>query len=177
MKSDDFNEHLSILGLKQGAAADLLRVTPRAVRRWQNNEQPIPGPIAELVKAWRQLSDAHIPWGPDLASIWFGDDDQIRRVQDHDKALAGILSRVARRGGAPTPWSINLKERNATLGPKLTVSFYRLANGGFSLASYRRSDIPPDPVRDQPLIEDAVAAFAQAVSKAKAERPTQGWDE
>ena len=177
MISDEFNQHLSILGLKQGAAADLLRVTPRAVRRWQNNEQPIPGPIAELVKAWRQLSDAHIPWGPDLGSIWFGDDDQIRRIQDHDQALTGVLSRVAKRGGAPAPWSINLKERNATLGPKLTVSFYRLANGGFSLASYRRSDIPPDPARDQPLIEDAVAAFAQAVSKAKVERPTQGWDE
>ncbi len=177
MTNAEFNSHLAVLGLKQSDAADLLRVTPRAVRRWQSGEQMIPGTAAELVKAWRQLHDARIPWGPDLESIWYGEDDQIRLHQDHDTALAALLLRVAKRGGPSAPWRVNLRERRATLDSKLVVSFYRLLSGGFSLAFYRRSDMPHDLHRDRPLIEDAVAAFAAAVGKAKAERPSQEWDE
>ena len=176
MTSAEFNRHLEILGLKQTDAAVLLRVTPRAVRRWQNGEQEIPGTVAELVKAWRQLHTRQIPWGASLESIWYGDDDQIRRHQDHNKALAALLSRVEARGGPAAPWRVNLKERSATLGP-MVVHFYKLLSRSFSPANYRRRDREPDLYRDQPLIEDAVAAFSRAVSRATAERPGQEWDE
>ncbi len=172
----EFNQNLEDLGLKQSDAAILLRVTPRAVRRWQNGEQVIPGTVAELVKVWRQLDAAKIPWGADLESIWYGDDDQIRRHQDHDKALAALLRRVESRGGLASPWRVNLKERSATLGP-MVVRFYRLLSGSFSLANYRRGDREPNPHRDQSLIEDAVAAFAAAVGKVRAERPNGNWDD
>jgi hypothetical protein len=176
MTNAELNQHLEMLGLKQRDAADLLRVTPRALRRWQSGEQEIPGPVAELVEAWRQLYAAKIPWGADLETIWYGDDDQIRRHQDHDKALAALLRRVENRGGLAAPWRVNLKEHSAALGP-MVVRFYKLLSGGFSLANYRRSDTDPDPRRDQILIEDAVAAFAAAIGKARAERPRQVWDE
>lgn len=176
MTPDAFNSHLETLGLKQSDAATLLRVTPRAVRRWQSGEQSIPDIVAELLVAWRRLHAAKISWGADLESIWYGDDDQIRRHQDHDRALAGLLRRVDARGGVTVPWQVNLKEHKATIGPMI-VSFYKLSSGSFSLAHYRRRDREPDSHRDQALIEEAVAAFAAAVTKAKTERPTQEWDE
>lgn len=39
------------------------------------------------------------------------------------------------------------------------------AIGGFSPASYRRSDQQPDRQTDWPLLEDAFAAFVKAVGK------------
>jgi hypothetical protein len=59
----------------------------------------------------------------------------------------------------------------------MDVGFYKLESGGFSLANYRRGDRDQDGERDRTLIEDAVAAFAAAVSQARAERPTLAWDE
>jgi hypothetical protein len=176
MKNVEFNQHLEALNLKQSDAAALLRVTPRAVRRWQSGEQVIPGTVVELLTVWRQLQAATLPWGADLESIWYGDDDQIRRHQNHDKALAAILQRVKNRGGRPELWRVNLKRHNASLG-NMTVNFYRLRSGSFSLAHYRCGDGEPNPHRDQTLIEDAVAAFAAAVGKARKERPGQSWDE
>lgn len=176
MENVELNQRLEALGLKQSDAAILLRVTPRAVRKWQTGEQKIPGTVAELVLAWCQLHDRKIPWGADLESIWYGDDDQIRLHQDHDKALVALLNRVEARGGLSAPWRVDLKERSATLG-RMVVRFYPLASGSFSLAHYRRGDREPDAFRDQPLIEDAVAAFAAAVSQARTERPSQPWGE
>src|ERR1019366_25432 len=72
-----------------------------------------------------------------LESIWYGDDDQIRRHQEHDKALAALLRRVEARGGPAAPWRVNLKEHNATIGP-MVVTFYKLLSRSFSLAHYRR---------------------------------------
>jgi hypothetical protein len=176
MNSDQFNRRLEYLGLKQSDAAALLRVTPRAVRRWQSGEQPLPANVVELLNAWKQLHDKHIPWGPALEAIWPGDDDQIRRKEHHDKALAELLKRVAVRGGLAAPWRVNLKEHSATLG-RIDVGFYKLQGGGFSLANYRRGDRDSDAERDRILIEDAVAAFSEAVGNAKEERPDRDWDE
>ena len=172
----EFNRHLEYLGLRQVDAAALMRVTPRALRRWQSGEQEIPAPVAELVKVWRQLHLAQIPWGADLESIWYGDDEQIRRHQEHDKALAAILNQVEARGGLTAPWRVNLKEHYAAIG-SMVVTFYKLRSGSFSLQNYRRRDREPDPYRDQSLIEEAVAAFAAAVTKARTERPNQEWDD
>jgi len=176
MEKAEFNRHLEALNLKQSDAAAHLRVTSRAVRRWQSGEQKIPGTVVELLTVWLQLHAATLPWGADLESIWYGEDVQIRRHQEHDKALAAILRRVKNRGGRPELWRVNLKRHNATLG-HMTVSFYRLLSGSFSLAHYRCGAGEPNPHRDQHLIEDAVAAFAAAVGKAMAEHPDQSWDE
>jgi transcriptional regulator with XRE-family HTH domain len=176
MKADEFNNYLKMLGLSQSAVAAHLQVAPRTVRRWQNGEQQVPKPIADLLKAWHQLDKAKIPWSADLESFWHGDADQIRRHQDHALVLADLLQRVERRGGVSAPWRVSLKDHEATL-EAMTVHFYALANGGFSLASYRRSDKAPDIHRDWPLIEDAVAVFAAAVGKAREKSSNQRWDE
>jgi hypothetical protein len=176
MKNAELTDCLAELNLTQADLAARLGVAARTVRRWQSAEQPIPTWVAEVLDAWRQLHAHHLPWGADLESIWYGDDDQIRRHQAHDKALATLRQRVKARGGPAVPWRINLRDRSATLGP-ITVRFYKLASNSFSLASYRRSDVAPDVRRDQPLIEDAVVAFSDAVSAARAARPNQAWDE
>lgn len=169
MKAIEFNNHLEILGFNQSGAAAWLQVTPRTVRRWQNGEQAIPETVADLLMACRQLQDNKIPWNADLESLWRGDKDQIQRHQSHAVALAELLRRVEKRGGVSAPWQISLKEHSATLGP-MTVRFYELANGSFSLANYRRSDKGPDIHRDWTLIEEAVAAYAKALSKANEDK-------
>ena len=176
MTSAELTARLEVLGLKQSDAAALLRVTPRAVRRWQSGEQPIPGHVVELLNVWKQLHDRHIPWGAALEAIWFGDDDQICRHQDHDRALVALLDRVRARGGPSAPWRVNLKDHSATLG-RMDVGFYKLSSGGFSLANYRRGDRDQDGERDRVLIEDAVAAFSEAVGEAKEQHPDRDWDE
>jgi hypothetical protein len=47
----------------------------------------------------------------------------------------------------------------------MEVSFYKLANGSFSLAQYRRSDTFPDVQRDRDLIDDATWYIAQEMKK------------
>ena len=176
MKNTELTDSLAVLNLTQADLAARLGVTARTVRRWQAGEQPVPTWVVEVLDAWRQLHAHNLPWGADLESIWYGNDDQIRRHQAHDKALAALRQRVKARGGPAAPWRINLPERSATLGP-MTVRFYKLASNSFSLANYRRGDVPPDARRDQPLIEDAVVAFSDAVSAARTARPNQAWDE
>ena len=171
---------LAQLNLTQADLAARLGVTARTVRRWQAGEQSIPTWVVEVLDAWRQLHASGLPWGADLESIWYGDDDQVRRHQEHDKELVAlrerVKARVKARGGPAAPWRINLRERSATLGP-MTVRFYKLASNSFSLQNYRRGDVPPDARRDRPLIEDAVFAFSEAVSAARTARPNQAWDE
>lgn len=176
MKNTELTRFLAMLNLTQADLAARLGIAARTVRRWQAGEQPIPTWVVEVLDAWRQLHAAGLPWGADLESIWYGDDEQVRRHQDHDKALAALLRRVKERGGPAAPWRINLRERSATLGP-MTVRFYKLASNGFSLQNYRRGDVPPDARRDRPLIEDAVFAFSEAVGAARTARPHQAWDE
>jgi hypothetical protein len=50
------------------------------------------------------------------------------------------------------------------LGP-MEVSYYKLLNGGFSLANYRRKDGEPDVQADWAAIEDAAFCIAQAMKK------------
>jgi DNA-binding XRE family transcriptional regulator len=176
MINTELTNCLAMLNLTQADLAARLGIAARTVRRWQAGDQPIPTWVVEVLDVWRQLHACGLPWGADLESIWYGDDDQVRRHQDHDKALAALLRRVKARGGPAAPWRINLRERSATLGP-MTVRFYKLASNSFSLANYRRGDVPPDARRDQLLIEDAVVAFSEAVSAARTARPNQAWDE
>jgi transcriptional regulator with XRE-family HTH domain len=176
MVGSELTKILVALNLTPADFAARLGVAGRTVRRWQTGEQAIPIWVVEVFDAWRQLHAAGVPWGADLESIWYGDDDQVRRHQDHDKALAAVLRQVKARGGPAAPWRINLRQHSATLG-QMSVRFYRLASGSFSLQNYRRGDVPPDVRRDRALIEDAVFAFSEAVGAARAARPNRAWDE
>jgi len=176
MDGHELNKCLGLLALSQTEVAVRLGVTTRTVRRWQAGEQKIPRWVIELLGAWNQLQLRNLPWGADLETFWFGDENQIRSHHDHDEALMQIVQRVAARRGPAVPWRVNLRDHSATLG-SISVRFYRLASNSFSLASYSRSDLQPDINRDKTLIEDAVAAFAAAVSQALHTKPNQAWDE
>jgi transcriptional regulator with XRE-family HTH domain len=147
------------LGLSPAEAAQLLGVTPRTYRRWLNGEE-IPGPTEQAVRAWLRLHERRLPWRPDSAAIAEDDQEQIARHREHATSLNDVIARVEARGGPRTPWTVDRQRLRATLGPKMEVSFYPLANGGFSLGNYTRKDGDPDVQRDRELIEDAVYCIA-----------------
>lgn len=160
MTPAEFRDHLSQLGLTQSEAAELLSVAPRTVRRWvEDGGGDTPGPAEHALRAWVGLQRRGLPWRPGNT-----DAEQIARYREHAIELYELLLRVEKRGGPSGSWTIDLEKGLATLGP-MTVAFYRLRDGGFSPASYRRSDIPADPARDWPLIEDAFACIAKAFAE------------
>ena len=157
MTGIEFRDHLARLGLTQTEAARLLEVDPRTVRRWaEGNGIDIPGPAEHALRAWLGLRTRGLPWRP-------GDDaaEQIAPHRAHAIELYELLLRVDKRGGPSDAWNVDLDKCVATLGP-MTVSFYRLTNGGFSLSSYRHSGSRSDVVRDRAFIEDAAACIAKA---------------
>jgi hypothetical protein len=160
MTAAEFRKCLTQLGLTQTEAAELLSVSPRTTRRWaEDTADGIPGPAEHALRAWLGLQRRGLPWRP-------GDDDadQIARYREHAIDLYELLLRVEKRGGPSGSWTIDLEKGLATLGP-MQVAFYKLANGGFSPSSYRRSDRPSDATRDWPLIEDAFACIAKAFAE------------
>jgi hypothetical protein len=60
------------------------------------------------------------------------------------------------------PWTVDRQRSRAILGP-MEVAYYTLLNGGFSLATYTRTDGDPDVHRDWELIEDAMFCIAKAL--------------
>ena len=160
MTPAEFRDHLAQLGLTQAEAAELLSVAPRTVRRWvEDGAGDTPGPAEHALRAWVGLQRRGLPWRPGNT-----DAEQIARYREHAIELYELLLRVEKRGGPSGSWTIDLDKGLATLGP-MTVAFYKLRDGGFSPASYRRSDMPADPGRDWPLIEDAFACIAKAFAE------------
>lgn len=164
MTKEELQQHLFRLNLAPDEAATLLGVALRTLRRWLVDGEAIPGPAEQAVLAWVRLHDAHLPWRPDTASILSDDARQIALHRVHAVEQAAMLKRVEDRGGPKVGWEVDLRTNTATLGP-LRVSFYRLQNGGFSLANYRRSDGDPDPIRDAEMIDDAAYCIAKALKK------------
>jgi hypothetical protein len=159
MKLVELQQSLLRLNLSQTEAAQLLGVAPRTFRRWLEGDD-IPGPAEQALRAWLRLHDRRLPWRPDSTAIDNDDQDQIARHREQAIVLSDIIARVEGRGGPRTPWVVDRKRSRATLGP-MEVSFYALANGGFSLASYTRKDSHPDVERDRELIEDAAYCIAK----------------
>jgi hypothetical protein len=158
MTAIEFRNCLAQLGLTQIDAARFLEVDPRTVRRWaENNGVAIPGPAVQALRAWLGLQRRGVPWRP-------GDDataEQIAPHRAHAIELYELLLRVDNRGGPSDSWNVDVEKGQATLGP-MTVSFYKLNNGGFSLSFYRHSGGRSDVVRDRAFIEDAAACIAKA---------------
>jgi hypothetical protein len=159
MSPTELEQSLLRLGLEPAEAAQLLGVTLRTYRRWLNGEE-IPGPVEQAVRAWLRLHDRRLPWRPDSTAIAEDDQDQIAHHREHAIDLSDVIARVEARGGPRTPWTVDRQRNRATLGP-MEISFYTLANGGFSLGNYTRRDGSPDVQRDRELIEDAAYCIAK----------------
>jgi hypothetical protein len=152
------------LKLSRAEAARLLGVDERTVRRWLTGDA-VPGPVLQVLAAWRTLARHGLNWRPDAVSIFEEDTRAIKAHADHAIEQAAMLEKVKARGGPRTPWDVDIDQNTATLGGKIVVSFHRLQNGNFSLYSYRRTDINPDLLRDREMIEDAAASIAEAIAK------------
>ncbi len=163
MTAAELRLSLTRLNLTQAEAAQLLGVASRTVRRWLDDEE-IPGPTEQALRAWIRLHERNLPWRPDAESVVRDDQDEIARHRALAIGLDELLARVEARGGPRVPWSVDRGRQIATLGP-LEVSYYKLTNGGFSLANYRRKDGDPNVQRDWEAIEDAAACIARALKK------------
>jgi transcriptional regulator with XRE-family HTH domain len=162
MNAIEFRECREKLGLTQVDAAQLLSVDPRTVRRWaEENGGIIPGPAEQALRAWVGLQRQGVPWRAEDT-----DDEQIALHRQHAIELYALLLRVEARGGPRAPWQVDIEGGVATLGP-VRLSFYKLRNGSFSPAYYRRSDLPADVRRDWTLIEDGFACIARAIADAR----------
>ena len=162
MSHTELSKTLGALGLSPAEAAQLLGVSPRTLRRWLDGEE-IPGPAQAAVQAWLALQTRKLAWKPDSVTIFEDDQDQIARLRDHSVRTAELLKRVEARGGPRAPWSVNVAEHKAVLGP-IEVGFYLLPNGSFSLGTYTRRDKAPDLESDWPLIEDAASCIATTLA-------------
>jgi len=166
MTNFDFLISLDTLGISHSELAILLSVSPRTVRRWGENVAEMPGPAKQVLLAWIGLHRRGLPWMPDSVALNADDDQMIAQHRIHAMELDALLKRVDARGGPAAPWLVDLDRGRATLGP-LQVTFYRLANGGFSPQSYRRTDGPADLERDRQLVDDAFACIAKAIANGR----------
>lgn len=165
MSNLDLSATLNSLGLSQVAAARLLSVDPRTVRRWVENPEEISGPAEQALRAWQRLHAYGLPWSPDGVDVVETDPEQIALHRNHTIDLDALLLRVSERGGPSAPWVVDLDKGKATLGA-LEVTFYKLPSGSFSPQSYKRRDnVYPDVQRDRRLIEDAFACIAKAIAE------------
>jgi len=163
----EFVDCLNELGLSQVEAAKLLSVNPRTLNRWTENPNEVSGPAEQALRAWLRLQRYNLPWRPDGFSIAENDSslpEQIARLRNHCISLDDILNKVGKRGGTKLPWQIDLKRGTAKL-ETIEVGFYKLPNGGFTPAVYRRIDQQPNIECDQVLLEEAIFAIHQALSK------------
>lgn len=165
MSKREFVEHLSALKLNFPEAAQLLGVSERTTRRWAEGES-VPGPVEAALKAWRRLDAQCLPWKPDSISVFQNDQDQIRRIREHDQLLDTLMRETEARGGPTNYWAVDLAKQRATLGPA-EVSFHMLQQGGFSPSTYRRIDRAPTH-DDRREIQDACYCIAQAIARARA---------
>lgn len=162
MSSVEVRQGLAALQLTQREAATLLGVSPRSVRRWLEGEA-IPGPAEAALRAWGKLEARGLAWRPDSVTLFEDDQERIAVYRQEAMNLDALLERVSARGGPRLPWKVDTVQGLATM-EWATLSFYKLQNGGFSPATYRRGDqnAAPDLERDRELIEDGLFCIAAA---------------
>jgi hypothetical protein len=163
MTPHELREHINALRLTKADAAQLLNVSPRTVSRWFEGEE-VPGPVEQAFRAWRRLHERNLAWRPDTVAITDDDQQQIAAHRAHAISTSDILARVEARGGPRLPWLVDRAGCRAILGA-MEVSFYKLANGGFSLANYTCKNGTPDVQRDWEYLEDAVFCIAKEMKK------------
>jgi transcriptional regulator with XRE-family HTH domain len=164
MSRSDLQNHLRRLRISQIEAAQLLGVAPRTVRRWLEGEE-VPGPAEQALRAWLRLHEHKLVWRPDTLAIAEDDQQPIAGHRRQAIEVSDALQRVEARGGPRLPWHVDRERCRAILGSMMEVTFDRLANGDFSLASYTCKNALPDLQRDCELIEDAVFCIAKEMKK------------
>jgi hypothetical protein len=171
MTAHELSECFRRLRLSPSNAAIFLSVDVKTVRRWLEGSVAVPGPAVQALGAWARLDRLGLPWRPAEDMLGIDEEElakQIRLLREHNLNLDETLQRVRARGGPAALWRVDLDSHIASLDGIMEVGFYPLPNGGFSPSNYRRKDRGPDTIRDQPLIEDAIAAIADAVAAAGA---------
>jgi transcriptional regulator with XRE-family HTH domain len=165
MHGEELRSVIGDLGLSQVEAARLLGVETRTIQRWIAGANGVPEPVAQALCAWHRLAERGFAWRPGSEAVATDDLVEIARHRQQVMKIDDIVKCVADRGGFTKHWWVNLRRRRATTG-SMVVTFNALADGGFTPASYYRRRGAPDRERDWPMIEEAVAAFACAVTKA-----------
>ena len=163
MTKIELEQYLLRLDLSATDAAQFLGVTPRTLQRWLDGEE-VPGPAEQAIRAWVKLHEFGIPWKPDSRSINANNEKSIRAHLVHAVEQAELFARIEARGGPRSVWEVDYSRGRAVSG-KLELSFYKLQNGGFSLANYTRRDMSPDLHRDRELIDDASYYIALSLRK------------
>ena len=162
MRPAEVRAALAQLGLSQGEAARLLGVRLRTMQRWVSGRPPMAEPAAQALRAWCRLAERGLAWRTNGLSIELEDLRTLAGARR--QALEAILRRVAMRGWPKRRWRINVvRRRAATQG--IVVNFNLLSDGSYVPASYRRLDGPSDVDRDRAIIEESIAAFADAAAK------------
>ncbi len=167
MTNTELESNLEALGLTPKTGAEQLSVDLKTMQRWLAGKVAVPGPVEQAIRAWRRLDAQGLSWRQNEHRFMTEEvfKQQVKLHRQHTIELDAMQQKVKARGGPVAPWKVDLKGRGAELG-EMTVSFYVLQTGGFSLSSYSRSDVSPDFERDRPLIEDAVICIAEAIKKA-----------
>jgi transcriptional regulator with XRE-family HTH domain len=165
MSKHEFIEHLSALKLSYPEVAQFLGVSERTARRWAEGES-VPGPVEAALRAWRRLDAQWLPWKPHSVSVFQNDQDELRRIRNHDQVLDTLMREVEARGGPSTYWAVDLAKQRATFGPA-EVSFHMLQQGRFLPTTYRRVDRAPTD-DDRREIQDACYCIAQAIARSRA---------
>jgi DNA-binding transcriptional regulator YiaG len=163
MTDKEVRAHLEALDISRAEAAMFLSVSKRTVNRWCDGDE-VPGPVEAALRAWLSLHKRGLAWKPDSISVLEADEDQIERQRKYAIRFNAMLNEVEKRGGPSTPWKVNFSNSTAKFATS-EISFYKLANGGFSIGSYRRSDRHPDLAQDLPLIQDAAYCIASEYKK------------
>jgi len=163
MSPTELREHLIALNVSRAEIAQMLGVSKRTVTRWADGVD-VPGPAQAALRAWRSLNNRHLAWKPDSVSVLENDEDQIERQRKYSIRFEEMLQRVELRGGPVHPWKIDFYNSTAKFSSS-EITFYKLANGGFSIGSYWRSDRAPDLTIDMPLVEDAAYCIAKKYAK------------
>jgi hypothetical protein len=173
MTNEEFCDFLLMLGLTNDEIAEQLDVDTKTIRRWKRGDVAVPARVQEALRAWEHLESMGLPWrvGEELIGICDASEvrEQIARYRESSIGLSDILKRVEKRGGPAAPWEVDLERKSAQLGP-IQVRFYRLVNGGFSPATYRRRDDQSTMERDKYLLEDAYACIAAAIAEERSSR-------
>lgn len=169
MRAAELRAALGRLGLSQAEAARLLGVRLRTVQRWIAGRPEVAEPAAQALRAWCRLAERGLVWRPDGEAIVVEDLALAAAARRRTLGFEEILARVAARGGPKRRWRVNIaRRRAATQG--IVVSFDQLADGSFLPASYCRTDGTADLRRDWPVVEEAIAVFADFLARASA-----GW--
>lgn len=169
MKNNLLDSVLLSLGITPAELAYLLSVNPRTVSRWIEGTVEMPEAVTQLLAAWQKLRQLKVAWRADEIDVDPNNinklANELDKLRQHETQINDVCAAVKDRGGCSLEWVVDIDKGSAHSGV-FYLGFYRLANEGFSVSTFRRSDgRAPDLIRDRHIIEDAVFAIAQKLGR------------